>query len=36
MVGVGNDALIGGFVIRGNQPVSVVVRAQSASLTALA
>jgi hypothetical protein len=35
VVGTGANALIGGFIIRGNQPVSVVVRAQGASLTAL-
>lgn len=32
VAGVGNNALIGAFVIRGNQPVSVVVRAQGPSL----
>lgn len=32
VAGAGNNALIGGFVIRGNQPVSVVVRAQGPSL----
>lgn len=35
VAGVGNNALIGGFIIRGTQPVSVVVRAQGASLTPL-
>ena len=32
VAGTGNNALVGGFVIRGTQPVSVVVRAQGASL----
>jgi hypothetical protein len=35
VAGGGANSLIGGFVIRGNQPVSVVVRAQGASLAAL-
>jgi len=35
MAGTGANSLVGGFVIRGNQPVSVVVRAQGASLAAL-
>ncbi len=34
VAGGGSNSLIGGFVIRGNQPVSVVVRAQGASLAA--
>ena len=34
VAGAGASALIGGFVIRGNQPVSVLVRAQGASLAA--
>ena len=34
LAGAGANSLIGGFVIRGNQPVSVVVRAQGASLAA--
>ena len=33
VAGGGANSLIGGFVIRGNQPVSVIVRAQGASLT---
>jgi hypothetical protein len=32
VAGSGSNALIGGFIIRGSQPVSVVVRAQGASL----
>ena len=35
VAGSGANALIGGFVIRGTQPVQVLVRAQGASLTAL-
>ncbi|MCX6955566.1 MAG: DUF4331 domain-containing protein [Verrucomicrobia bacterium] len=35
VAGGGGNSLIGGFVIRGNLPVSVLVRAQGASLTAL-
>ncbi len=34
VAGVGANALIGGFVIRGTQPVQVLVRAQGASLAA--
>src|SRR6185295_4696498 len=34
VAGTGANALVGGFVIRGNQPVSVVVRAMGASLAA--
>jgi hypothetical protein len=34
MAGAGSNSLIGGFVIRGTQPVSVLVRAQGASLAA--
>jgi hypothetical protein len=32
VAGTGANALVGGFIIRGNQPVSVIVRAQGASL----
>ncbi len=35
VAGGGANSLIGGFVIRGNQPVAVLVRAQGASLAAL-
>jgi hypothetical protein len=34
VAGAGNNALIGGFVVRGTQPVQVLVRAQGASLAA--
>jgi hypothetical protein len=33
MAGTGANALIGGFIIRGNQPVTVLVRAQGTSLS---
>jgi hypothetical protein len=32
VAGVGNNALVGGFVIRGTQPVQVLIRAQGPSL----
>ncbi len=35
VAGTGNNALIGGFIIRGSQPVSVLVRAQGPSLASL-
>jgi hypothetical protein len=35
VAGTGANALVGGFVIRGNQPVSIVVRAMGASLAQL-
>ncbi|MSU48775.1 MAG: DUF4331 domain-containing protein [Opitutus sp.] len=34
VAGTGANTLIGGFIIRGNQPVSVILRAQGASLAA--